>query len=157
MRNLTKLFRISVLVTAIGFSALFAGACKSEPPAPPPAAPPPPPIVEEYHVHTRNITTIIILDRSQNYTVQSGDTLVNTARRFYLDGSLYPLIFAASDDIPDPDRIEVDTILTIPDFALNWNDARAKKSIDELILEIAGIEEHSGRNDTAAMLRNHTK
>jgi LysM repeat protein len=164
MKNFTKLFGITLFVMVIGFTVLFAGACKSEPhPEPPPPQddplppPPPPEILEEYHEAYIRHHNDIILNQSQSYTVQSGDTMVIIARRFYSDSSLYPLIFGASDEVSDPDRIEVGTILTIPDLELNWNDAKAKKSIDELILEMAGIEEHRGRNNTAAMLRNHIK
>jgi LysM repeat protein len=165
MKNLPKLFGITVLLAVIGFSALFVGACKSEPPPqppPPPAAPPlpppaPPAILEEYHDAYLRHHNDIILNQSQSYTVQKDETLVIIARRFYKDGSIYPLIFGASDEVADPDRIEVGTVLTIPDLELNWNDAKAKKSIDELILEIAEIEEHRGRKETAEMLRNHTK
>jgi hypothetical protein len=99
----------------------------------------------------------IILDRAQSYTVQRGDVLVSIARRFYQDGSLYPLIFAASDEISDPDRIEVGVTLTIPELAANLNDQKARKSLFELILEMAAIEEQRGRKETAEMLRNHTK
>jgi hypothetical protein len=99
----------------------------------------------------------IILDRSQKYTVQNGDTLVSIARSFYQDGSVYPLIFAASDEVADPDRIEVGVVLTIPELAVNTEDARAKKSLDEIIMEMATIEEHRGRMETAEMLRRHTK
>jgi hypothetical protein len=158
--NLTKLFGITALVTVIGFSALFAGACKSEPPPPPPEAPPPPApveIIQEYHASYTWHHNDFILDRSQRYTVQSGDTLESVARRFYQDGSLYPLIFGASNQIPDPGRIEAGTILIIPNLELNMNDAKAKKSLDELILELAAIEEHRGRTGTAAMLRNHSR
>jgi hypothetical protein len=164
--NFTKLFGITVLVMVIGFTALFAGACVSEPPPeaapPPPAAPepdPPPPapaILQENHdSYTRH--NGFILDRAQHYTVQRGDTLVSIARRFYSDGSLYPLIYGASTEVPDLDRIETGIILVIPDLELNMNDARAKKSLDELMLELAGIEDHRGRTGTAAMLRDHIK
>jgi LysM repeat protein len=164
MKNLAKLFGIIVLVTVIGFTALLAGACVSNPPPPPPAAPPPSPppppppeIIQEYHDAYLRHHNDIILDRAQKYTVQEGDTLVILARRFYQDGSIYPLIFAASDEIADPDRIEVGVILTIPELAVNFDDAKAKKSLDEIIMEIATIEEHRGRQETATMLRNHTK
>jgi hypothetical protein len=40
---------------------------------------------------------------------------------------------------------------------MNLNDAKARKSLFELILEMATIEEHRGRINTAEMLRNHTK
>ncbi|MDR0455671.1 MAG: LysM peptidoglycan-binding domain-containing protein, partial [Treponema sp.] len=168
MKNLAKLFGITALVTVIGFTALLAGACGSTPPeapppspapaAPPPPPPPPPPtpaITQEYHdAYTRHHNDII-LDRAQRYTVQREDTLVSIARRFYQDGSLYPLIFAASDEVADPDIIAVGVTLIIPELAVNLNDERARKSLFTLILEMADIEEHRGRNETAVMLRNH--
>jgi hypothetical protein len=168
-KNLTKLFGITVLVMVIGFTALFAGACVGGPPPeeppPPPAAPepdppPPPPapaILQEYHDSYTRHHNDLILDQAQRYAVQRGDTLVSIARRFYSDGSFYPLIYGASTEIPDPDRIEVGIILIIPDLDLNMNDEKAKKSLSELILEMAGIEEHRGRTGTATMLRNHIK
>jgi hypothetical protein len=67
------------------------------------------------------------------------------------------LIFAASDEVSDPDRIEVGIVLTIPELAANLNDQKARKSLFELILEMAAIEEHRGRKETAEMLRNHVK
>jgi hypothetical protein len=83
--------------------------------------------------------------------------MVIIARRFYQDGSLYPLIFGSSDQVADPDRIEPGTPLIIPDLALNLNDERSRKSLFTLILEMAVIEEERGRGVTAALLRNHAK
>jgi hypothetical protein len=161
MKKTLKFLGIIALVTVIGFSALFAGACKSEPPPPPPPEAPPPPapveIIQEYHDAYLRHHNDIILDNAQKYTVQRGDVLVSIARRFYQDGSLYPLIFAASDEVTDPDRIELGVTLTIPELAVNLNDQKARKSLFELILEMAAIEEHRGRINTAEMLRNHTK
>lgn len=50
------------------------------------------------------------------YTVVSGDTLYNIARRLYGDGSLYPKIFDANrDKISNPNLIHPGQVLTIPE------------------------------------------
>jgi hypothetical protein len=156
MKNFLKFFGVTVLFAVIGFTALLAG-CENNPKPKPPPPPPPAEPVQEYHDAYLRHHNDIILDRAQRYTVQRRDSLVSIAKRFYQDGSFYPLIFAASDEVADPDKIELGIILIIPDLALNLNDAKAKKSLDELMLEMAAIEESRGRKKTAEMLRNHTK
>ena len=52
---------------------------------------------------------------TQWYEVKSGDTLWKIAKEAYGDGSLYPEIFKANQDIlSDPDKIKVGQMLRIP-------------------------------------------
>lgn len=52
---------------------------------------------------------------TQWYEVKSGDTLWKIAKQYYGDGSLYPDIFKANQDIlSDPDKIKVGQKLRIP-------------------------------------------
>ena len=99
----------------------------------------------------------IILDGASTYTVQSGDTLNSIARRFYQDGSLYPLIMMVSSNVVDPDRIVPQQNLTIPDLRLNMNDPTARQSINRYFTEAARVEEDRGRRGTAELIRNHTR
>ena len=49
------------------------------------------------------------------YKVKPGDTLWKIAKQYYGDGSLYPDIFKANQDIlSDPDKIKVGQKLRIP-------------------------------------------
>lgn len=52
---------------------------------------------------------------TQWYEVRKGDTLWKIAKEYYGDGSLYPEIFKANQDVlTDPDRIKVGQKLRIP-------------------------------------------
>jgi len=51
-------------------------------------------------------------------TVVGGDTLTGIAQQVYGDASLFPLI-AAANGIKDPNRIDVDQVLEIPDLRLD--------------------------------------
>lgn len=52
---------------------------------------------------------------TQWYEVQKGDTLWKIAKEHYGDGSLYPEIFKANQDVlSDPDKIQVGQRLRIP-------------------------------------------
>jgi nucleoid-associated protein YgaU len=52
---------------------------------------------------------------TQWYEVQKGDTLWKIAKEHYGDGSLYPEIFKANQDVlSDPDKIQVGQKLRIP-------------------------------------------
>lgn len=52
---------------------------------------------------------------TQWYEVKKGDTLWKIAKEHYGDGSLYPEIFKANQDIlTDPDKIKVGQKLRIP-------------------------------------------
>ena len=157
---------------------LLVGACVNKPPAQPEPAPPaaqqppatqepPPPQAEEYHPPTRPPEEVwdldkyfrnenhIILDGAQSYTVQRGDTLVSIARRYYGDGSYYPLIVAASDEITDPDQIEVGMNLTIPALRENLDDTQAKSSLNSFFADIARMEDSRGRHGTAELMRHN--
>jgi LysM repeat protein len=49
-----------------------------------------------------------------SYRVKKGDTLGKIARKFYGDSARFPLIVAANR-IPDPDRLALGQVLSIPD------------------------------------------
>jgi nucleoid-associated protein YgaU len=52
---------------------------------------------------------------TQWYEVKPGDTLWKIAKQHYGDGSLYPEIFKANQDVlTDPDKIKVGQMLRIP-------------------------------------------
>jgi nucleoid-associated protein YgaU len=52
---------------------------------------------------------------TQWYEVKKGDTLWKIAKEVYGDGSLYPEIFKANQDVlSDPDKIQVGQKLRIP-------------------------------------------
>ena len=52
---------------------------------------------------------------TQWYEVKKGDTLWKIAKEHYGDGSLYPEIFKANQDVlTDPDKIQVGQKLRIP-------------------------------------------
>jgi nucleoid-associated protein YgaU len=52
---------------------------------------------------------------TQWYEVKPGDTLWKIAKQHYGDGSLYPEIFKANQDVlTDPDKIKVGQKLRIP-------------------------------------------
>ena len=146
---------------------VLVGACISDPHPPPPeqpaqvaqADPPPTPQtppstpIDSYNRHSSGV----ILNGAQQYTVQTGDILAQIARRFYEDGSYYPLIMLVSDDVvADPDEIEPGMRLTIPPLRENLNDPRARQSINRYLLQIAVIEDQRGRRETASLMRNHT-
>ena len=99
----------------------------------------------------------IILDGASTYTIVDGDTLSGIARKFYQDGSLYPLIMMVSDIVSDPDKIVPETQLIIPDRRANMNDPTAKQSINSYFPRIASIEDQRGRSETASMIRAHTR
>jgi LysM repeat protein len=99
----------------------------------------------------------IIIDGARNYTVQRGDTLNSIARLMYQDGSYYPLIMMVSGNVSDPDIIQPQQTLTIPDLRLNMNDPAARQAINRYFLDIARIEDQRGRPGTAELIRNHTR
>src|SRR5262245_9927627 len=62
-----------------------------------------------------DITADISVQPGQLYTVQSGNTLSNIAKRFYGDASQYQKIFQANtDQLSDPDKIHVGQQLQLP-------------------------------------------
>jgi hypothetical protein len=149
-----------VLLTMLMLIVLFAASCNRPEPAAPPASEPAPlsrpqpqyQIIEVVRHHNN-----IILEGAVRYMVQPGDILSGIAKRFYQDGSYYPLIMMASDDVvQDPDKIEPGMILTVPDLGRNIADTRAKYSMNSFFAKIADIEELRRRHETAVLIRNHT-
>jgi hypothetical protein len=166
MKNIIKLFGI-VLIVAIGFS--FA-ACETPPPAsepdpqpapqpeaPPPAAQPAPqptPPSEPQPVSPSTPRSTLILDGASNYTVKKGDVLVDIAKRFYNNGYYYPVIFLANNSkIKDPDKIQPNTQIIIPNLQRNLNDTGARVIIKQALMDCVPFENSRGRNKTADGIR----
>ncbi|MFN7944742.1 MAG: LysM peptidoglycan-binding domain-containing protein [Blastocatellia bacterium] len=62
-----------------------------------------------------DLTADINVQSGLTYTVQSGDTLSKIAKRFYGDAGHYQAIFNANtDQLSDPDRINVGQTLKLP-------------------------------------------
>jgi LysM repeat protein len=118
------------------------------------AAPTPSPVADSSNRHASGI----ILNGAQQYTVQSGDTLAQIAKRYYTDGAYYPLIMMVSEDVvKDPDEIQPGAKLTVPALRENLNDSRAKESLNRYLVRVAGIEEQRGRKETGSIMRDHAK
>jgi LysM repeat protein len=121
--------------------------------APPPPAPTTTPTPAEPTRPTPVAQGPIILEGAQAYTVAPGNTLSGISRRFYGDTDYFPLIMLGSSDVSDPDVIELDTKLTIPDLKRNIADPGAKAKMKSYYNEIADIYEKRNRPHYAAQLR----
>jgi hypothetical protein len=157
-KNKLKFLGIIALVAVIGFSL---AACTTPPqpdqppppPPPPPAQPapdqpppppPPPPAA----------ATALILDGASNYTVKKGDMLVSIAKQFYNNGYYYPVIALANiNKIQDPDKIEPDTQIIIPNLQRNLNDAGARAVVKQALIAAVPFEISRDRRDTADGIR----
>jgi LysM repeat protein len=96
----------------------------------------------------------LILDGAKNHTVVKGDMLSAISRKYYNNGFYFPLIMLASSAIVlDPDKIEPDMKLIIPDLQKNLDDARAKGKLKDFLKEIAVIYDNRNRPADAAGLR----
>ncbi|MDR1588098.1 MAG: LysM peptidoglycan-binding domain-containing protein [Treponema sp.] len=96
----------------------------------------------------------LILDGAKSYTVVSGDTLSAISRNNYNNGFYFPLIMLASSDIVlDPDLIEPDMKLTIPNLEKNLDDVKAKGKLRDFLNEIAYIYDKRNRPADAEGLR----
>ena len=138
-----KAFLIGVLV----LSALAVFACKSQPK--------PKSTDDELKDLYARHSNDLILDGAKTYTVVSGDTLSQIARRSeYRDGFYYPIILLASRDVVvDVDKIEPGMILILPDLQRNLDDPKARANIKQFLLEVAKIEDDRDRPQTAEGLR----
>jgi hypothetical protein len=97
----------------------------------------------------------LILDDAESYKVVKGDTLSAITRRHYGTGNGYffPLIMLASSDVVlDPDLIEPDMTLTIPNLQRNLNDVNAREKIKAFLTDIAGIYERKEAFNTQKRL-----
>jgi hypothetical protein len=95
--------------------------------------------------------TDFILDNAQKYTVQSGDKLVNIARKLY--GEEYPyffplIMFASTDVVLDPNLVVPGMVLTVPDLHKNLASPEIRLRIKKLLEDIALA--WTGRGVTAA-------
>jgi nucleoid-associated protein YgaU len=71
--------------------------------------------VKAIDANAADISADIAVQAGQAYTVQSGDTLSKIAKRFYGDANQYQKIFQAnSDQLSDPDKIQVGQQLKLP-------------------------------------------
>jgi hypothetical protein len=99
----------------------------------------------------------IVFDGSSNYIVVKGDTLSDIAARKYGGSNMFffPLIrLANANVVPDPDVIEVNTSLVIPDLQRNLNNVGANALIREDMLATAAQYDRQGQPKAAAILRN---
>jgi LysM repeat protein len=64
---------------------------------------------------------------SRKYQVQTGDVLSKISQRFYGDATLFGLI-AAANQLPDPNKIAVGQVLSIPDLPSHWDVIQATGS-----------------------------
>jgi hypothetical protein len=116
-------------------------------PAPTPAPEPTPLAVElapVYEAHQDDL----ILDGATSYIVKQDDTLSAISSKAYGFGKgiLFPIIMLASREVvQDPDLIEPEMKLTIPDLQRNLADPTAREKIKSYLLEIAAVYDRRGR------------
>lgn len=94
---------------------------------------------EEVYNH---FNQMLIMDGAKDYKVKSGDTLSSIAKDFYGkdNGYYFPLIMlASSQTILDPDKIEPNMVLTVPDLQKNLNDTSVHQSMKKYFNEIADV------------------
>jgi nucleoid-associated protein YgaU len=71
--------------------------------------------IKAVDANAADITADIAVQPGQVYTVESGDSLSKIAKRFYGDANQYQKIFQAnSDQLSDPDKIQVGQQLKLP-------------------------------------------
>jgi hypothetical protein len=135
------LMKRSVCFSAAIFLALYVGACASntaqEDAVPEDAA-------GAFEMVYNTYRPDLILDGADTYTVVKGDTLSAITKRHYgaINGYFFPLIMLASSDVVlDPDLIEPDMSLTIPDLQRNLDDINAREKIKSFLTDIAGVYE----------------
>ena len=165
-----KKTRYTVLIAVLVLSFVLAVSCGGTPaptPAPtreptaaepqttsaPPAPTTTPTPAEPRPTPTPAAQGPIILEGAQAYTVAPGNTLSGISRHFYGDTDYFPLIMLGSSDVSDPDVIELDTKLTIPDLKRNIADPGAKAKMKSYYNEIADIYEKRSQPHYAAQLR----
>ena len=138
--------KILFAVLVAGIALLFA--CKTQPK---PAATAEETLKNVYDRYTKDL----ILDGAEKYTVVGGDTLSAIARKYYDNGTYYPVIMLASKDVVlDPDKIEPGMELTVPNLQKNLDDAKARKNIKNFMGEMAKFEDDRDRKDVANNMRN---
>ena len=98
----------------------------------------------------------LILDGATQYTVRSGDRLVDISAAQYNDPYYYPVIMLASRNVvADPDKIQPGMVLTVPNLQRNLNNPSSRAAMKGVINDCAGIESKRNRTETAAGLRAH--
>ncbi|MCL1811894.1 MAG: LysM peptidoglycan-binding domain-containing protein [Treponema sp.] len=118
-------------------------AAKSTPETPPPA--------------TGVGNSILDLTGATNYTVVQGDTLSEIAARKYGGSNMYffPLIRLANEEaVPNPDEIEVGTVLVIPELSRNLDNPGANGLMRVDMLRAADQYDRQGKPAAAQELRN---
>jgi len=96
----------------------------------------------------------LILDGATQYTVRSGDRLVDIAAAQYNDPYYYPVIMLASRNVvADPDKIQPGMVLTVPNLQRNLNNPSSRAAMKGVINDCAGIEDRRKRASTASGLR----
>jgi hypothetical protein len=130
------------------FLALYVGACaNSAKPVqenPVPEDPIPEDISEAFEMVYDTYRPDLILDDAATYLVVKGDTLSAITKKHYgaTNGYFFPLIMLASSEVVlDPDLIEPDMTLTIPNLQRNLDDPKAREKIKSFLTDIAGVYE----------------
>ena len=100
---------------------------------------------------------------AREYDVVKGDTLSEITRTYYnpltnvgeagtRNGFYFPVLMLAtapeSDDIVDPDLIEIDMKIMVPDLRRNLDNPTARQAIKEFLLKVAEIYRAKGHYDT---------
>ena len=106
-----------------------------------------------------NYRSKLDLSGAQDYTVVSGDTLTQIARRFFDEGPntgyYFPVIMLASDsNIVDPDLIEPGMKLKIVDLKKNLANSTSKKAIKDCLNDVAYVYNRKGDTSTENGLKN---
>lgn len=140
------------LIIVLALSACVFAACGSAP-APKPPAPKPAAVDQKYY-------NGLIMDGAKPATVTKGDTLVRIAEREWggsYDPYFFPAIMLASGDaIADPDLIEPETPLTVPDLKVNLEDPQARAAIKAYLLKVSGQYAQSGKSYRDDMINHLT-
>jgi hypothetical protein len=137
--------KYAALIAALALCFSLAAACKSQPK----------PIEEILKGIYDRYYNDLILDEAETYTVVAGDTLSAISRTKYDNGLCFPVIMLASKDVVlDPDKIEPDMELTIPNLQKNLDDPKARANIKKFLGEIAKVEDDRGRSEDAKGLRD---
>ena len=146
----------------ITLSILVFAVCGGNPPAPKPepvteSAPPPVSTPTSPPPTTVVGNAVLDLTGATNYTVVQGDTLSEIAARRYGASNMYffPLIRLANEAaVPNPDEIEVGTVLVIPDLPRNLDSPGANGLMRVDMLRAADQYDRQGKPGAAQELRD---
>ncbi|NLM01396.1 MAG: LysM peptidoglycan-binding domain-containing protein [Treponema sp.] len=102
----------------------------------------------------------LVSDGAKSHTVAPGENLSIISKKYYGEdrGYYFPLIMLASSDIIlDPDLIQPNMKLTIPDYKKNIEDAGSRAAMKSYFKEIAGVYKRKGNKTVEAKLLEISK